>query len=118
MIEALNKLDTQWFHWVNQHHNVPLDWTMWTLSQHWSWAIVIALAAGLALGIYTEPFLLTSGGPSGATTTWTLEIYYSAFTKFDSGYATAMAIVYAVEIFIILKILDVVMRRLTEKFGC
>lgn len=79
---------------------------------------VIALAAGLALGIYTEPFLLTSGGPGGATTTWTLEIYYSAFTKFDSGYATAMAIVYAVEIFIILKIFDVVMRRLTEKFGC
>lgn len=63
MIEALNELDTQWFHWVNQHHNVPLDWTMWTLSQHWSWAIVIALAAGL-LTFRLEPrrwWLVTLG---------------------------------------------------------
>lgn len=79
---------------------------------------VIALSAGLALGIYTEPYLLTSGGPSGATTSWTLEIYYSAFTKFDSGYGTAMAIIYAIEIFIILKVIDYVMKKIISRFGC
>ena len=79
---------------------------------------VISLAAGLALGIYTEPYLLTSGGPSGATTTWTLEIYYTAFTKFKSGYGTAMAIVYAVEIFLLLKLIDLVMRKVIDRFGC
>ena len=30
---------------------------------------VIVLAAGLAFGIYTEPYLLTGGGPANATTT-------------------------------------------------
>ena len=79
---------------------------------------VTALAAGLALGIYTEPYLLTSGGPSGATTSWILEIYYSAFTNFRSGYGTAMAILYAIEIFIILKLIDFIMNKLIQKFGC
>ncbi|MCH4031225.1 MAG: sugar ABC transporter permease [Lachnospiraceae bacterium] len=79
---------------------------------------VVALAAGLALSIYTEPYLLTGGGPADATTTWTLEIYYSAFTKFQSGYGTAMAIVYAVEIFVILKLIDWIMGKLIKRFGC
>lgn len=79
---------------------------------------VTALAAGLALGIYTEPYLLTSGGPSRTTTSWILEIYYAAFTNFRSGYGTAMAILYAVEIFIILKVIDFIMNKLIHKFGC
>ncbi|MBP3763518.1 MAG: phosphatase PAP2 family protein [Bacteroidales bacterium] len=54
MIEALNELDTRWFHWVNQHYNTPLDWTMWVLSQHWSWAVVLVLAVGL-LTLRREP---------------------------------------------------------------
>jgi len=54
MFEALNELDTQWFLWVNQHHNTPLDWVMWTLSQHWAWAVVIVLAFGL-LTFRVEP---------------------------------------------------------------
>lgn len=45
MIETLNQLDTRLFLWINSHHNTPLDWTMWTFSQHWSWAIVIIFAA-------------------------------------------------------------------------
>lgn len=54
MIETLNELDTQWFYWVNQHHTAWLDWTMWVLSQHWSWAIVLVLAFGL-LTLRLEP---------------------------------------------------------------
>lgn len=44
MLETLKEIDTQWFLWVNSHHTTALDWTMWTLSQHWSWAGVIVLA--------------------------------------------------------------------------
>ena len=44
MLEALKNIDTQWFLWVNSHHSTALDWVMWMLSQHWSWAIVIVLA--------------------------------------------------------------------------
>ncbi len=54
MIELLNELDTQWFLWINQHHNTALDWVMWTLSQHWSWAVVLVLAATL-LTLRLEP---------------------------------------------------------------
>ena len=49
------------------------------------------------------------------TTTWTLEIYNSAFTKFDSGYGTAMAILFAVQIFITLKIINVSIGKLNRK---
>lgn len=44
MIERLNEIDTQWFLWVNGHQCTAMDWVMWTLSQHWSWAVVIVLA--------------------------------------------------------------------------
>lgn len=44
MLETLKDIDTQWFLWINSHHTTALDWTMWTLSQHWSWAVVIVLA--------------------------------------------------------------------------
>ena len=54
MLETLKQIDTQWFLWVNSHHCTAMDWTMWTLSQHWSWAIVIVLAFGL-LTLRHEP---------------------------------------------------------------
>jgi undecaprenyl-diphosphatase len=44
MLETLNNLDTQWFWWVNSHHCTAMDWTMWSLSQHWCMAAVIVLA--------------------------------------------------------------------------
>lgn len=54
MIETLKEIDTQWFLWINSHHTTALDWTMWTLSQHWSWAVVIVLAFVL-LTLRQEP---------------------------------------------------------------
>ena len=54
MLETLKEIDTQWFLWINSHHNTALDWTMWTLSQHWSWAVVIVLAFVL-LTLRQEP---------------------------------------------------------------
>ena len=40
-MERLNSLDTQLFWWVNSHHCGVSDWVLWTLSQAWSWAIVL-----------------------------------------------------------------------------
>ena len=54
MLETLKEIDTQWFMWINSHHTTALDWTMWTLSQHWSWAVVIVLAFVL-LTLRKEP---------------------------------------------------------------
>jgi len=54
MLETLKDIDTQWFLWINSHHTTALDWTMWTLSQHWSWAVVIVLAFVL-LTLRKEP---------------------------------------------------------------
>lgn len=54
MLKTLKEIDTQWFLWINSHHTTALDWTMWTLSQHWSWAVVIVLAFML-LTLRKEP---------------------------------------------------------------
>lgn len=78
---------------------------------------VIVLATGLAFGIFTEPFLLTGGGPNLATTAWQLEIYNTSFVRFQSGYGAAMAIANAVQIFITVRIISFVMDKLNKKFG-
>lgn len=78
---------------------------------------VIILATGLAFGVFTEPFLLTGGGPNMTTTTWQLEIYNTSFTRFQSGYGAAMAIACAVQIFITLRIINGVTDRLNRKYG-
>ncbi len=44
MIEALKQFDTILFRWINGHHNVVLDWVLWTFSQHWFWLVVLLLA--------------------------------------------------------------------------
>ena len=78
---------------------------------------VIVLATGLAFGIFTEPFLLTGGGPDLTTTSWQLEIYNTSFIKFQSGYGAAMAIASAIQIFITLRIINFVTNKLNKKFG-
>ena len=78
---------------------------------------VIVLATGLAFGIYTEPYLLSGGGPNLTTTSWQLEIYNTSFTRFQSGYGAAMAIASAVQIFITLRIINFVTDKLNHKFG-
>ncbi|OSA93131.1 UNVERIFIED_ORG: sugar ABC transporter permease [Clostridium botulinum] len=78
---------------------------------------VVVLTAGLAFGIFTEPYLLTGGGPNLATTTWQLEIYNTSFTNFQSGYGAAIAIVSAVHIFITIKIITFTMGKVNKKYG-
>lgn len=78
---------------------------------------VLVLATGLAFGIFTEPFLLTGGGPDLSTTSWQLEIYTTSFTKFQSGYGAAMAIANAVQIFVTLRIINFFTDKLNKRFG-
>ena len=78
---------------------------------------VVVLAAGLSFQIFSEPFLLTGGGPSLSTTTWQLEIYNASFVRFRSGYGAAMAIANAVQIFIVIQGITWVMNRLSRKYG-
>lgn len=78
---------------------------------------VLVLATGLAFGIFTEPYLLTGGGPNLSTTSWQLEIYNTSFTRFQSGYGAAMAIVSAVQIFVTLRIVNFISDKLNKRFG-
>jgi undecaprenyl-diphosphatase len=54
MLDYLQQIDTEWFLWVNSHHNTVMDWTMWVLSQHWFFAAVLLMAFGLTT-LRTEP---------------------------------------------------------------
>ncbi|WP_404980623.1 carbohydrate ABC transporter permease [Carboxydichorda subterranea] len=74
---------------------------------------VMILAVGLMFGIFTEPYMLTGGGPDLATHTWYLEIYYQAFSALRAGYASAVAVLNAVAVFLVLT----VVRRLMEWWG-
>lgn len=78
---------------------------------------VVVMAAGLAFQIFSEPFLLTGGGPLLATTTWQLEIYNASFVRFRSGYGAAMAIANAIQIFVVIQLITKFMNKLNEKYG-
>ena len=78
---------------------------------------VVVLAAGLSFQIFSEPFLLTGGGPLSSTTTWQLEIYKASFVGFRSGYGAAMAILNALQIFVVIQLITWVMNKLNVKFG-
>ncbi len=82
-----------------------------------TFSTVIVVASGLAFSIFTEPYLLTGGGPSNSTTTWILEVYNASFAKFESGYGAALALTCAVQIFITLKIVATLMEKLNNKYG-
>lgn len=74
---------------------------------------VVILAVGLMFGVFTEPYMLTGGGPDLATHTWHLEIYYQAFSSLRAGYASAVAVLNALSVFLVLT----VVRRLMEWWG-
>ena len=63
--------------------------------------------------IFTEPYLLTNGGPDGATTTWVLQIYDEAFNKLNTGYGSAVAIMAAMVTFLSIGLI----RKILEKWG-
>lgn len=74
---------------------------------------VSILATGVVFHIFTEPYLLTNGGPDGATTTWVLQIYDEAFNKLNTGYGSAIAIIAAAVTFLSIGLI----RKILEKWG-
>lgn len=53
------------------------------------YTVMIQLCA--ALQEFNAPFIITDGGPMGATTLISLLIYRSAFSQYEMGYASALA---------------------------
>lgn len=45
------------------------------------------------LTVFTQPFIVTQGGPMGTTNFYALYLYRRAFESFQMGYASAMAVV-------------------------
>jgi multiple sugar transport system permease protein len=78
-----------------------------------SFYTVTILAVGLMFGIFTEPYVLTGGGPDYATHTWQLEIYTQAFERLNAGYGTAIAIINSIVTFVSI----LVFRKFLEKWG-
>lgn len=56
---------------------------------------VTVLAITLTFGIFTEPYMITGGGPMQRTTTFLIYMYDTAFKRIDPSYATTVAIVTA-----------------------
>lgn len=54
--------------------------------------IMLVLQIITVAQVFTEPFVLTNGGPAGSTTSPVLEIYNIAFTRTDFGLASAWGV--------------------------
>lgn len=65
--------------------------------------IIFAIIMGTIWGmqIFTEPYMMTSGGPLGSSTTLTFFLYRHGFVLSNMGYASAIGVVTAVLILII-----------------
>ncbi|AJR09474.1 sugar ABC transporter permease [Photobacterium gaetbulicola] len=58
--------------------------------------MVLVLAMTVAFGIFTEPYLITGGGPLGSTTTPMVVMYEAAFMRMEPSWAATMSIFVAV----------------------
>jgi multiple sugar transport system permease protein len=54
--------------------------------------IMLVLQIITVAQVFTEPFILTNGGPANSTTSPVLEIYNAAFTRTDFGLASAWGV--------------------------
>ena len=63
--------------------------------------------------IYTEPFVLTGGGPGNSTTFLSIDLVKMAIGQFDLGPAAAMSIVY----FLIILLMSWIFYTLMTNFG-
>jgi multiple sugar transport system permease protein len=63
-----------------------------------------------ALQVFSQPFVMTHGGPARATLTYSMRLYENAFKFLRMGYASAMAWV----MFLIILLLTLVLTRLSR----
>ena len=67
--------------------------------------------------IYTEPFVVTGGGPGNATTLLSIDLVKMALGQFDLGPAAAFSILYYLVILLISYVFYTVMTNLDKKGG-
>ncbi len=67
--------------------------------------------------VFTEPFLLTNGGPGKETLTPVLHIYNRAFLRADIGYASAWSVMLVIVLGLFTLIYQLINRRINAKYG-
>ena len=72
---------------------------------------VLILAVNLSFGIFTEPYMITGGGPMNRTLTFMLYMYNTAFQRINPSYATTIAVMTALINFSIV----IFIRKVIEK---
>lgn len=72
---------------------------------------VVVLSTMLTFGIFTEPYMITGGGPMQRTTTFLIYMYDTAFKRINPSYATTVAVVTAMMSYGLVMLI----RRLFEK---
>ncbi len=72
---------------------------------------VLVFALNLSFRIFTEPYMITGGGPMNRTLTFMMYMYSTAFQRIKPSYATAIAIVTALINFAVI----VLVRKLVER---
>jgi multiple sugar transport system permease protein len=73
--------------------------------------IMLVLQIIAVMQVFTEPYILTSGGPANASVTPVLEIYRTAFERSDFGLASA----WSVSLLVVLSLFSVVYVRLSNQ---
>ncbi|QTA38207.1 sugar ABC transporter permease [Thermosipho ferrireducens] len=54
---------------------------------------VLVFAVNLTFGIFTEPYMITGGGPMRRTLTFMMHIYTTAFQRMNPSYAASLAVI-------------------------
>ena len=72
---------------------------------------VIMITLIQAMKLFTQPYVMTQGGPKNATKTMVYYIYTQGFQKGNFGYACAVAAVF----FVIVVAMSLVLQRLTRE---
>lgn len=78
---------------------------------------VVILSVGLVFGLFTEPYLLTKGGPDMSTNTWQIEIYSQAFSQLKAGYGASIAIISSFVTFGSILIVRKIMETWGKRYG-
>ena len=73
--------------------------------------MVLTFAILVAFGLFTEPFLITGGGPADSTATPQMIIYETAFRRLQPSHAATMSIIISLASYLLV----VLARRLFEK---
>jgi len=74
-------------------------------------SLLFVLQVLAVVQVFTEPFLLTRGGPGRETLTPVLHIYNRAFLRMDMGYASAWSVVLVIFLMLFSGVYQMINRR-------